>query len=82
MGGHARSGTSRIPRPVKILPGTGLPESAGAGTECLLGAVPLRPVGDFGVGTVCGLGGDFYSRDDVIEILGMYAALAAPIAAI
>jgi len=35
----------------------------------------------FGVGTVCGLGGEFYSRGDVIEILGMYAALAEPIAA-
>jgi hypothetical protein len=35
----------------------------------------------FGVGTVCGLGGEFYSRDDIIETLSMYAALAEPIAA-
>jgi hypothetical protein len=55
----------------------------------LLASWPRAPRGsrtevlpDFGVGTVCGLGGDFYSRDDVIEILGMYAALAEPIAAI
>jgi hypothetical protein len=33
----------------------------------------------FGVSTVCGLGGEFYSRNDLIEILDLYAALAQPI---
>lgn len=35
----------------------------------------------FGVSTVCGLGGEFYSRADAIAILDLYAALAEPAAA-
>ena len=35
----------------------------------------------FGVSTVCGIGGEFYSRADAIAILDLYAALAEPIAA-
>jgi len=34
----------------------------------------------FGISTVCGLGGEFYSRADAIAILDMYTALAEPIA--
>ena len=34
----------------------------------------------FGVSTVCGIGGEFYSRADAIAILDLYAALAEPIA--
>jgi hypothetical protein len=33
----------------------------------------------FGVSTVCGLGGEFYSRNDLIEILDLYSALAEPL---
>jgi hypothetical protein len=35
----------------------------------------------FGVSTVCGVGREFYSREDAITILDMYTALAAPAAA-
>ena len=35
----------------------------------------------FGVGTVCGLSSDHYTRDDVLEILRLHTEVAAPIAA-
>jgi methionine synthase II (cobalamin-independent) len=35
----------------------------------------------FGVSTVCGIGREFYSREDAIEILGLHTAVADPVAA-
>ena len=35
----------------------------------------------FGVSTVCGIGGEFYSRADAIAILDLYAELAEPVSA-